>query len=59
MKSAESNLTIAKTISDAWVAKMKQAYHKAAISFPNDPAFTYLRQLYTDEMNELKMTIEE
>ena len=59
MKSAESSLTMPRTISDAWVAKMKQAYQKAAVSFPNDPAFSYVRQLYIDKMTELKMKLEE
>ena len=51
--------TIAKTISDAWVAKMKQAYQKAVVSFPNESAFAYIKQLYTEKMTELKMKIEE
>ena len=59
MKSGESSLTMPRTISDAWVAKMKQAYQKAAASFPNDPAFSYVRQLYIDKMTELKMKFEE
>lgn len=53
------NITMPRTISDAWVAKMKQAYQKAAVSFPNDPAFAYVRQLYVDKMTELKMKIDE
>ena len=59
MKSVESSLTMPRTISNAWVAKMKQAYQKAAASFPNDPAFSYVRQLYVEKMTELKMKLEE
>jgi len=59
MKSGESSLTMPRTISDAWVAKMKQAFQKAAAAFPNDPAFAYVRQLYVDKMTELKMKIDE
>ena len=59
MKGVESSLSMPRTISDAWVAKMKQAYQKAAVSFPNDPAFAYVRQLYVDKMMELKMKLED
>jgi len=58
LKSAETSLTIDKTISDAWVSKMKQAYQKAKISFPDDPAFTFIKQIYTDKMKELKMPVD-
>lgn len=44
-----------KVISDAWVAKMQQVYQKAEILFPDDPAFTKIKQIYTDKMIELKM----
>ena len=59
MKSGESSLTMPRTISDAWVSKMKQAYQKAAAAFPNEPAFAYVRQLYMDKMAELKMKLDE
>lgn len=59
MKSGESSISMPRTISDAWVAKMKQAYQKAAASFPNDPAFSYVKQLYVDKMTELKMKLDE
>ena len=58
LKSAETSLTIDKTISDAWVSKMKQAYQKAKISFPDDPVFTFIKQIYTDKMKELKMPVD-
>jgi predicted RNA-binding Zn-ribbon protein involved in translation (DUF1610 family) len=57
MKSGESNISIPRTISDAWVAKMQQAYQKAQMSFPNDPAFSKIKQIYFDKMNELKIKV--
>ncbi len=45
----------AKEISDAWVQKMKQAYQKATISFPNDPVFQHIQRIYVAKMKELKM----
>lgn len=56
---ADRNVAMARNISDAWVSKMKQAYQKASISFPNDPAFAYIRQLYIEKMADLKMKIDE
>lgn len=56
-KSGESSLTMPKTISDAWVAKMKQAYQKAEVAFPNDPAFSSIQKIYYDKMKELKIKI--
>lgn len=47
-----------KDISDAWVAKMQQVYQKAAMSFPNDPVFAQIRNLYEGKMAELKMKID-
>lgn len=57
-KSGESNLTMPKTISDAWVSKMQQAYQKAEIAFPNDPAFLNIKQIYLNKMKELKIKVE-
>lgn len=45
----------AKEVSDAWIQKMKQAYKKAAISFPSDPVFTQIKNIYYEKMNELKL----
>jgi len=56
-KSGESNLTMPKTISDAWVQKMQQAYQKAQMTFPNDSAFLTIQQIYLDKMKELKIKI--
>lgn len=44
-----------KKVSDAWIQKMRQAYQKAVISFPNDPVFTHIQKMYFDKMNELKI----
>ena len=44
-----------KVISDAWVSKMQQAYQKAEVLFPNDPAFAKIKQIYTDKMIELNL----
>ena len=56
-KTTETSQTITKTISDAWVAKMQQAYQKAEIMFPNDPAFAGIQRLYFEKMKELKFKI--
>lgn len=48
-----------RAISNAWVSKMKQAYQKAKIMFPNENAFTYIRQMYVEKMKELNMNPEE
>lgn len=57
-KQSESSLTISKTISDAWISKMQQTYQKAELSFPNDPAFLNIKQIYIDKMKELKIKID-
>lgn len=51
----ETAETIGRTISNAWVSKMKQAYLKAEISFPNDPAFGQIQKIYFEKMKELKL----
>lgn len=53
----ETGATIGRTISNAWVSKMQQAYQKAEIMFPNDPAFPGLQKLYFDKMKELKIKV--
>lgn len=55
MNSGNINLTTQKTISDAWVAKMQQAYQKAEISFSGDPVFLEIQRMYFDKLKELKM----
>lgn len=46
-----------RAISNAWVSKMQQAYQKAKVMFPNDPAFTRLQQTYIEVMGELKIKV--
>lgn len=38
--------TTSTTVCDAWRSKMKQMYMKAKISFPNDPAFREVENMY-------------
>ena len=57
LNSGNVNLTMQKTLSDAWVSKMQQAYQKAEIMFPNDPVFRYIQKIYFDKMKELKIKI--
>lgn len=57
INSGNANLTIQKTISDAWVSKMQQAYQKALMSFPNDPTFSEIQRMYFDKLKELKIKI--
>lgn len=57
MNSGNVNLTMQKTISDAWVSKMNQAYAKAQVQFPNDPVFSVIQRLYSEKMKELKIRI--
>ena len=51
----ESGYTIKRTLSNAWVAKMIQAYQKAEILFPNDPAFAKVQKIYLEKAKELKI----
>lgn len=55
MNSNDNDMMMAKKISDAWVAKMEQAYQKALVSFPNDPGFETLQNIYFDKLKELKI----
>ena len=57
VSSMESSSSIKRSISNAWVSKMQQAYQKAEILFPNDPAFNGIQKLYFDKMKELKIKI--
>lgn len=56
-QSMETAATIDRTISNAWVSKMQQAYQKAEIMFPNDQAFPNIQKIYFDKMKELKIKI--
>lgn len=51
----ENSRSSAKEVSDAWIQKMRQAYQKAFISFPNDPVFSYIQKIYFEKMDELKI----
>ena len=53
----ETGATIGRTISNAWVSKMQQAYQKAEILFPDAPAFKGIQKLYFDKMKELKIKV--
>lgn len=55
MNSNDKNIMMQKTISDAWVAKMQQTFHKAQILFPNDPMFDEMKRIYEDTLKELKI----
>lgn len=57
MNNNDKDMMMAKKISDAWVAKMEQAYQKALVSFPNDPDFETLQNIYFDKLKELKIKI--
>lgn len=46
-----------RTISDAWISKLQQAYQKAQIAFPNDSAFSTVQHMYFDKMKELKIKV--
>ncbi len=46
-------------ISNAWVAKLQQAYQKAKMLFPDDVAFTRIRSAYLEKMKSLKIKIDE
>lgn len=57
INSGNINLSMQKTISDAWVSKMQQVFKKAEISFPNDSAFIFIKDMYYDKLKELKIKI--
>lgn len=55
MNSNDKNFKMQKTISDAWVSKMQQAYQKALISFPDNPIFEKIQSVYFEKLEELKI----
>lgn len=59
LKAAETIFTIPRTISDAWVAKMEQAYQKAAFSFHDDPAYCIIERLYFEKMKDLDIPVDD
>ena len=46
-------------LSDAWIAKMEQAYQKAKILLKNDPAFSQIEDLYKSKKEEMRIAEEE
>lgn len=58
-RTTNSNSNMPKLISDAWVAKLRQAYEKAKISFPDEPSFSGIKEIYIEKMHELKIKIRE
>lgn len=44
-----------RTISNAWVGKMKQLYRKAKLLFPSEPEFVQIEEAYYSMMDELKL----
>lgn len=57
LNSGNVDLSMGKTISDAWIAKMQQVYQKAELMFPNEPAFIGIQRIYYDKMAELKIRV--
>ncbi len=42
-----------KTINDAWYATAEQIYHKAELSFGDDPAFSKIQKIYVDKIKHI------
>ena len=55
MNSNDKNRQTQKQLSDAWVAKMQQAYQKAQVSFSDHPVFQSIQTVYFEKLKELKM----
>lgn len=55
MNSNDKNRQTQKQLSDAWVAKMQQAYQKAQVSFSDHPVFKSIQTVYFEKLKELKM----
>lgn len=55
MNSNDKNRQMQKQLSDAWVAKMQQAYQKAQVSFSDHPVFQSIQTVYFEKLKELKM----
>lgn len=43
-----------RALSEAWIAKLDQAYSKAVVLFGNDPAFEPVKQLYLAKKEEIR-----
>lgn len=44
-------------ISDAWVGKLEQSYHKAEIMFGREPLFERIKEIYSRKMKQLKIKV--
>lgn len=42
-----------KSLSEAWLSKMKQAYEKARLSFKNDEDFEHVKEIYESKLEEI------
>ena len=49
-----NNNTVEKRVSNAWMAKAEQVYHKAKLTFGSDPDFTRIQSVYDNKMHEVK-----
>ena len=54
----ETSYTIKRSISNAWISKMMQAYQKAEILFSNESAFIGIQKLYFNKLKELKIKVD-
>ena len=43
-----------RAISEAWIAKLDQAYSKAVVLLGNDPAFESIKQVYLSKKEEIR-----
>jgi hypothetical protein len=46
--------TTEKSISNAWLAKTKQVYHKAKLSLGTEPEFSEIQKIYDEKMKDVK-----
>lgn len=44
-----------KIVNDAWCATAEQTYHKAKLSFENDPDFSAIQELYTHKIKSIRL----
>lgn len=51
---ASSNISSNSEETEAWIAKMEQAYQKAKLTFGNSANFTYIESLYFETMDKSK-----
>ena len=59
VKTVENKGTISRSLSDAWVLKLQQAYQKAELCFKKDPMFEQAKKIYIEKMKELKITVKD